>query len=765
MSSQQLRIAPRQPRAKPGVAIEVASPGEALIRFGDCTIDAQRREFRASGRVVALQPLVYKLLHFLASNPGRAIPKGDLLLAVWGTLHVTDAVLATAIRKLRRAVGDTDLDTSVIATVRGFGYRFDAQVQSLDDDQVGARVSGESGKSGGRLAVLRFVNATGNANLDWFERGLAILLHDKLEQSGKLRLVALESSLGWMPPAAGAIELEAACRSLGSDWALSCRLEHIDHGLRLRAHWGAREATATVWHADGQHEAALVEQLAAALLERPAAAPSSQHDFWEGQIAFVSELEQRGQSEQALQVLQACLQHLQPSPRTTLLHARLLRQRMALNSAREVLQAACAGSVAPGLVVLRPWLLSELAEVELLDGHVASAQRACDDALDLIVDGGGAADALSDVLSTASRIDFVRGEYHSSAQKALRAKAAAESAHNSAANVTAAIAYSRAVYMEGSPRLALDALQDAAELARVSGLAGLEADVYLQLAFQQSSRWRHSQAIDYARRSAVLASAQGNRATWHRAQVREMIALAEVGRVGDAAALADRHFDGSIGWHSTAIRDNQRMIRWTLDWRSGRSDAAIALLEQVLAETPTVEVGRRRIASYRLMICLLATGQLERAKQIFDLYGQVGYLTRTGHLRAAFAMASGDRDEAAHLLRGAWLTGPLHDAETWHAVESLAWMALEDRASTLAPALARDLSELSSEQASIALVLYLSELRFGTQSWDLPRWQMLVRANHGLVHRHGWLLEEPACLAWLRGEGPKLGVLFTDACY
>jgi DNA-binding winged helix-turn-helix (wHTH) protein len=738
----------------------IAGPGDrqapacTVLRFGTCEIDSHRHELRVAGRVVALQPRVFALLDFLARNPGRAIPKAELLQAVWGTLHVTDAVLATAVRKLRQAVGDTRDDMPIVTTLRGVGYRFDAQT-----------LLGSSAEASGTIAVLRIANATGDPAFDWVEHGLAILLHEKLERSGRLRPAALMSSLGWYPQPGRTVELERACRALGTESAVAGRLERAPQGLRLCAHWGNSDASSTAWQADDNSEAALVEQLAAALLDRPVAMPAPQQAFWEGQLARSFDLERRGMAEQALSLLQTSLQHLPPSLRTTLLHARLLRQRMALQQAEQVLQAARTAEVTPDQAALRPLLLTEQAELELLRSNPAAARRASDEALALIIDGRTAADTLSTVLATASRIDYVRGEYHSSALKALRAKAAAEAMPDPAARVAATIAYSRAVYMEGSVQLAMDALRDAAAIAHASELASLEADVYLQLGFEQSSRWQHAQAAECARRAAALASAHGDRATWHRAQVREMIALAESGRVVEASSLVDRHFGTGADWHTSITRSNEQMIRWTLDWRCGRADAAIQRLEEGLAAAAPAAADRRRRISYRLMICLLACGRVDRAQAVFDAHGEVGYLTRTAHLEAAFAIAHGKRAQAASGLRRVWLTGDPQDAETWHAIESLAWLLLEDQDVDSTPALARELARLSREQASVPLVLHLHDLRHGSRAWDAAHWKALVSTNHGLVHRHSWLLDEAACRSWLNGRGPKLGALLTDACY
>ena len=55
-----------------------------VLRVGELTVDPATRSVRVGGRPVALSAKEFAMLHALASDPGRVVPKGELLRDVWG---------------------------------------------------------------------------------------------------------------------------------------------------------------------------------------------------------------------------------------------------------------------------------------------------------------------------------------------------------------------------------------------------------------------------------------------------------------------------------------------------------------------------------------------------------------------------------------------------------------------------------------------------------------------------------------------------------
>src|ERR1700730_12423961 len=104
--------------AKPG---DVSTASGRLWRFADYELDEMGRELRVKGRPVELESKPLDILLQLLLHAGEVVTKEELLEAVWPDVMVVDGSLATAVSKLRKAMGDDD--HPVIVTVPRVGYR------------------------------------------------------------------------------------------------------------------------------------------------------------------------------------------------------------------------------------------------------------------------------------------------------------------------------------------------------------------------------------------------------------------------------------------------------------------------------------------------------------------------------------------------------------------------------------------------------------------------------------------------------------------
>jgi TolB-like protein/DNA-binding winged helix-turn-helix (wHTH) protein len=100
--------------------------------FGDFVVDLDAWQLSLSGRVVHLEPTVFKLLVFLIENRDRLVLKSELLDTVWGDTHVSESALTKAVARLRKALGDDPHRPEYIETVHALGYRFVAEVQDIE---------------------------------------------------------------------------------------------------------------------------------------------------------------------------------------------------------------------------------------------------------------------------------------------------------------------------------------------------------------------------------------------------------------------------------------------------------------------------------------------------------------------------------------------------------------------------------------------------------------------------------------------------------
>src|SRR5271156_408721 len=99
-----------------------------LWRFADCELDEFRRQLTVRGTVVELESKPLEVLIQLLHHAGEVVTKDELLESVWPGTLVVDGSLATAVSKLRKAMGDEEQLT--VLTVPRIGYRLAAQVQS-----------------------------------------------------------------------------------------------------------------------------------------------------------------------------------------------------------------------------------------------------------------------------------------------------------------------------------------------------------------------------------------------------------------------------------------------------------------------------------------------------------------------------------------------------------------------------------------------------------------------------------------------------------
>ena len=119
-------FSPRELLARVKAVLRRSSSQETVkqdqIRRGELIIDIYRHQASLRGIGIKLTATEFKLLTVLASHPGRAFSREQLLNRVVGdAVVVVDRNIDVHIRSVRKKLGD---QTGLIETVRGVGYRF-----------------------------------------------------------------------------------------------------------------------------------------------------------------------------------------------------------------------------------------------------------------------------------------------------------------------------------------------------------------------------------------------------------------------------------------------------------------------------------------------------------------------------------------------------------------------------------------------------------------------------------------------------------------
>jgi TolB-like protein/DNA-binding winged helix-turn-helix (wHTH) protein/Tfp pilus assembly protein PilF len=103
-----------------------------ILRAPPLVVDVDDQSATLDGRPLELGPKPFALLVALMRAPQRLVTKEDLIETVWEGRFVTEAVLTTAMRELRRALGDDARAPTFIGTAHGRGYRFLRPVNAPD---------------------------------------------------------------------------------------------------------------------------------------------------------------------------------------------------------------------------------------------------------------------------------------------------------------------------------------------------------------------------------------------------------------------------------------------------------------------------------------------------------------------------------------------------------------------------------------------------------------------------------------------------------
>ncbi len=110
----------------PAVVGAVGADGAVLVA-GDIVLDEDRHEVHVGGRPVELALREFQVLRELLANAGRVVTRDELLQQVWGLDYDGDPrIVSTLVGRLRAHVEPDPREPTRIVTIRGVGYRLDA---------------------------------------------------------------------------------------------------------------------------------------------------------------------------------------------------------------------------------------------------------------------------------------------------------------------------------------------------------------------------------------------------------------------------------------------------------------------------------------------------------------------------------------------------------------------------------------------------------------------------------------------------------------
>lgn len=97
-----------------------------VLTIGDLTLDTVTYEVKRDGKHIPLTSKEFSLLEFMLRNPGRPLSKDVIISHVWDyDADILPNTVEVYVKYLRNKI-DAPFSTPLIKTVRGFGYKLEA---------------------------------------------------------------------------------------------------------------------------------------------------------------------------------------------------------------------------------------------------------------------------------------------------------------------------------------------------------------------------------------------------------------------------------------------------------------------------------------------------------------------------------------------------------------------------------------------------------------------------------------------------------------
>ena len=203
------------------------------ILLGPFVLDVSRYQLTCAGKPVRMERIPMDLLILLVRENGRLVSRDEIIERLWGknVFFDTDNSINTAIRKIRRALGEDPEKPRYIETVLGKGYR----IKSRTDPATGItspHVEVERPRI--MLAVLPFENLSGDPGQEYFSDGLTeetIMRFGKMSPR-RLGVIARTSSMAYKRTDKSVFQIG---QELGVDYVLEGSVRREPDRVRVTA--------------------------------------------------------------------------------------------------------------------------------------------------------------------------------------------------------------------------------------------------------------------------------------------------------------------------------------------------------------------------------------------------------------------------------------------------------------------------------------------------------------------------------------------------
>jgi TolB-like protein len=212
--------------------------------FEECALDMDRRELWRGTALVAIEPQVFDLLAHLIRHRDRVVSKDELFSSIWHGRAISESALFSRINAARSAIGDTGARQTLIKTLPRRGLRFVGAVRAEGPAEAIANKPPLGIIDKPSIAVLPFVNLSGEPEQEYFIDGIVEDIITALSRNRAFFVIARNSSFTYK---GRPVDTKQVAQELGVRYVLEGSVRKAGNRVRVTGQLIEAESSRHLW--------------------------------------------------------------------------------------------------------------------------------------------------------------------------------------------------------------------------------------------------------------------------------------------------------------------------------------------------------------------------------------------------------------------------------------------------------------------------------------------------------------------------------------